>query len=220
MTKRCSSCGRDLPLDAFARDASRHDGLTYRCGECRNARARELYASSPRPFVVACCSRCGIVKTDANTSRMASASDGYQSHCRRCKSRYGKTWRADNAAQHAARTRQWERDNPDRKRAHGRAWAAKHPDTIRAKSTRRRARRAGAFVEEVDRLLLLERGGGVCGICGGDVDPLNFHLDHIVPLALGGEHSYANTQVAHPSCNARKGVNLAFTSTSPRSSGA
>jgi 5-methylcytosine-specific restriction endonuclease McrA len=26
-----------------------------------------------------------------------------------------------------------------------------------------------------------------------------------VPLALGGEHSYANTQVAHPLCNLRKG---------------
>jgi 5-methylcytosine-specific restriction endonuclease McrA len=35
------------------------------------------------------------------------------------------------------------------------------------------------------------------------------HLDHIVPLARGGEHSYANTQPAHPTCNRRKGAKVA-----------
>jgi 5-methylcytosine-specific restriction endonuclease McrA len=29
-------------------------------------------------------------------------------------------------------------------------------------------------------------------------------IDHIKPLSKGGEHSYANTALAHYGCNARK----------------
>lgn len=56
----------------------------------------------------------------------------------------------------------------------------------------------------VSRLAALELADGVCGICGGDVDPGRFHLDHIVPLSKGGAHTYENTQPAHPACNLRK----------------
>lgn len=73
---------------------------------------------------------------------------------------------------------------------------------------RRRGRMAGGFVEDVHPLVLLERDDGACGICGTDVDPLRFHIDHVIPLARGGEHSYANTQVAHPSCNHKKSAHL------------
>ncbi len=72
----------------------------------------------------------------------------------------------------------------------------------------RRARKAAAFVEHVDPLVLLDEHEGICGICLEPVDPADFHVDHIIPLARGGEHSYANTQVAHPICNVGKGARL------------
>jgi hypothetical protein len=31
------------------------------------------------------------------------------------------------------------------------------------------------------------------------------HLDHIVPVSVGGEHGWGNLQPAHPRCNAKKG---------------
>ena len=65
-----------------------------------------------------------------------------------------------------------------------------------------------AFVEEVYPLVVLERDDGICGICGEDVDPFDFHVDHIIPLSRGGEHSYANTQPAHPFCNLSKNDRL------------
>lgn len=75
----------------------------------------------------------------------------------------------------------------------------------------RRARKRAAVVETVYRKKVFERDGWRCGICGHPVNqrlawphPRSPSLDHIVPLALGGEHSYANTQLAHLLCNVRK----------------
>jgi 5-methylcytosine-specific restriction endonuclease McrA len=76
---------------------------------------------------------------------------------------------------------------------------------MRSKSARRRARRLNAFVENVDRKTLYERDKGVCGICKGPVSYEQMTIDHIVPLARGGLHSYANTQPAHEECNLAKG---------------
>lgn len=49
------------------------------------------------------------------------------------------------------------------------------------------------------------RDRGICGICGRKVRG-DWHADHIVPWAFGGETSVDNGQVAHPGCNQRKGT--------------
>lgn len=71
---------------------------------------------------------------------------------------------------------------------------------------RRRAAKNTVPCEDVEALVVLEMDDGACGICGEDVDPLDFTIDHVVPLSRGGPHIYANVQVAHHSCNSRKGA--------------
>lgn len=44
-----------------------------------------------------------------------------------------------------------------------------------------------------------------CGICGFFMPTGDRTIDHIVPLSKGGPNSPANLQVAHQSCNSRKG---------------
>lgn len=80
---------------------------------------------------------------------------------------------------------------------------------------RRRARKRQAFIEEVWRKKVYERDNWVCQLCNEPVDrdaevPERFAptLDHIVPLALGGDHSYANIETAHFICNSRKSHNI------------
>jgi hypothetical protein len=101
--------------------------------------------------------------------------------------------------------------NPEPKLERNRRWFKENAGNFdysiaraRARASRRASKR-DAFVEAVDALTVLERDDGVCGICGGDVDPTDFHVDHVVALANGGEHSYANVQAAHPACNIKKG---------------
>jgi 5-methylcytosine-specific restriction endonuclease McrA len=91
--------------------------------------------------------------------------------------------------------------NRDNRLAYMARWAREHPDWNRAKVT---ARRAFESVGPIDPLVVLEMCDGVCRLCGEDVDPDDFHVDHDVPVSRGGEHHLANLQVAHPACNRRK----------------
>jgi 5-methylcytosine-specific restriction endonuclease McrA len=80
---------------------------------------------------------------------------------------------------------------------------------------RRRARKKGSSrIERVSPLKVFERDGWRCGICGkltlrtqrGKMHPRAPELDHIVTLADGGDHTYANTQCACRKCNGLKGA--------------
>jgi 5-methylcytosine-specific restriction endonuclease McrA len=103
---------------------------------------------------------------------------------------------------------EWARQHPERRRETVRRFHERHPDRSRTNRARRRALMRDAFVEHVEPLVVLERGDGVCGICGEDVDPFEFDVDHIVPLARGGLHNYENAQATHPSCNRAKQARL------------
>lgn len=119
-------------------------------------------------------------------------------------------WREANPGLAAKRAAIWYHANKERARERQRKYVEKNRVANRpklvVKEQRRKARLRAAFVEDVEPLELLNRGRGLCGICLEYVDPLNFDIDHIQPLAKGGEHSYANCQPAHPSCNFRKGA--------------
>ena len=78
---------------------------------------------------------------------------------------------------------------------------------------RRRALRHDAFVEHVDVHVLLDLQGGACFLCSQPIlsdikhpDPMSLSLDHIMPLARGGSHSYDNCAATHLRCNLVKGV--------------
>lgn len=90
-------------------------------------------------------------------------------------------------------------------------WAREHPEQWRLlqnkQDAKRRAIERNVFVETVDSGVVFERDKGMCGICLKPVDRNSkWHVDHIVPIAKGGLHSYANVQLAHGRCNISKGA--------------
>lgn len=77
---------------------------------------------------------------------------------------------------------------------------------------RRRARMHNARIEEVDPLVIAKRDKYKCHICRKRVnmnldvqDMYSPTMDHLIPISLGGDHSYANIRLAHRICNSRKG---------------
>lgn len=74
--------------------------------------------------------------------------------------------------------------------------------------------------DRIDLKTLYKRDKGICYLCGKECD-WNDHewkdgihytgdnypsRDHVVPLALGGEHTWENVRLAHMKCNVEKGV--------------
>jgi 5-methylcytosine-specific restriction endonuclease McrA len=128
-------------------------------------------------------------------------------YCKPCTSEYQQQRRADRPEEH----RKWEEDHPEQNRRNKRQWEIDHPERMRTSKRKgnwiRRARKLNRFVEDVDPIVVYARDRGICGICRKPIKG-DFHVDHIIPLARDGEHSYANVQVAHSSCNIKKGTKL------------
>jgi 5-methylcytosine-specific restriction endonuclease McrA len=132
-------------------------------------------------------------------------------------------WRAANYAANRDKVlesnRQWVKENPEKALAKDRRWREANRDKWRKRRCKgeqaRRARKKGAFVEPVDHTVIYERDGWTCHICGEPVDrqlaypdPMSVSLDHVIPLAKGGEHSYVNCATSHLRCNSRKGTKM------------
>ncbi len=48
---------------------------------------------------------------------------------------------------------------------------------------------------------IISRDGKICQICNKTWDGFKIHLDHIMPQALGGQHTLDNIRVTHVECN-------------------
>ena len=88
---------------------------------------------------------------------------------------------------------------------------------------RLRARKYGTdYDNSVNLEDLIKRDGLRCAICGEMCDPNDYKIingvfvvgnhypsmDHIIPFAKGGGHTWDNVQVAHLICNSKKGANI------------
>jgi hypothetical protein len=77
---------------------------------------------------------------------------------------------------------------------------------------RKRARRYGVtYTTGINWRTVIDRMGTTCGICGDPIDVSVRHpnpgsptVDHIVPMARGGSHTWDNVQPAHMYCNSVK----------------
>ena len=86
----------------------------------------------------------------------------------------------------------------------------------RIERSKRRAKIRSVKIETVDPIKVFNRDGWKCHICAG-ATPKKYRgtyratapeLDHIVPLSLGGAHSYSNTACCCRKCNQRKGAQV------------
>ncbi len=120
-----------------------------------------------------------------------------------------------NAA-HAA----WNAANPEKRQAitaayyaahkedcttRNQAWSAANRPAKRAhwQNRKAKARKAGGKLSPGLTAKLLELQRGKCACCGLSLGS-KFHMDHIVPIALGGANVDANIQLLRSTCNLQK----------------
>lgn len=105
-----------------------------------------------------------------------------------------------NAPVRRAKEKTWRQANPERMQALIRGWKRRNPEKVRLakrkdNSASRRRRRAW----------LMEAQGGRCAYCREKLGR-EVHIDHVMPLALGGHNRRSNLQLTCPTCNLSKGA--------------
>lgn len=116
-----------------------------------------------------------------------------------------RAYRQANAKRLNAAAAQAYKEDPTAKREQRRRWLEKNPEAIKRHSHNRRAKMVGAggrlSVGLAARLFELQRGK--CACCGEALGS-DYHLDHVMPLALGGTNTDSNMQLLRSICNQQK----------------
>ena len=106
--------------------------------------------------------------------------------------------------------------DPEKFKAQARSYRKK----VGKLSSRDRAKKHGAQYAYYTRKQIFDRDGYDCYLCNTPVDLTaphvrgqpgweNYpHVDHVIPLALGGDDTLENVKIAHAKCNVDKGIRL------------
>lgn len=99
----------------------------------------------------------------------------------------------------------WYEDNKTKAKKAQLDWTRANPEARRVFSNNRRARKiaAGGQLSKGLALKLFALQRGKCACCGLALGK-NYHLDHIVPLALNGSNTDDNMQLLTQRCNNQK----------------
>ena len=91
-------------------------------------------------------------------------------------------------------------------KAYTRDYYLTHKEERYIHTLHRRALIRKATIGPIDLQRIMARDRMICGICHKRVAKKDFSLDHIIPLSLGGPHTEDELQVAHRSCNTKRGA--------------
>jgi 5-methylcytosine-specific restriction endonuclease McrA len=185
MLKTCSICKEAKPLGDFAPHPTAKHGVRPECRICRaayNRAWREANQEKAREISRA----AGKKWYAANAEKKKRAQRERRERTRKDPDAYA-AWREQNKES----CNRYYAENSHRWPAH------------RAKY---RANKHNVEHTPYTRLEIWERDGGKCRNCNKPLafEPKCFHIDHIVPLSLGGPDIPANLQLMCPPCNISK----------------
>ena len=121
--------------------------------------------------------------------------------CIACTRIYDKAYRVENRERNNLNKRIWRSLNPEANSAQRKRDL---PAQRRSDAKRRMAvMNSHGKAAKADILAIKEIQGGRCAYCGSQE---SLHVDHKVPLSIGGHHVEANLQWLCGRCNVRKGA--------------
>lgn len=187
LVKPCKKCG--------SLDRSPSDG---RCKPCKAANFQAYYAKNAdriKAYQAALYAKNPEIKK-------AKAKKYYEDNRAEVKVKKA-VYQAENVHIFAARSREWAAKNPERMRARLVKWRKNNPDAAKViYHNRREKEKTGKLSRDIaEKLLALQKGKcACCQLPLGD----DYHLDHVMPLALGGTNTDDNVQLLRAKCNLQK----------------
>lgn len=211
----CKTCGEIRPLGEFRKNHNSLTGFVQPCAQCasqkvsqRSKETREKRRNGMMPPVDTSipwiCTQCGETKPMHEFVTASGSATGHAQPCILCMRIIAKEYYQN----HPEKAKEWRERNPEKVVQAAQKWQKNNPDKVRGHWAARRARKRNAWVENVDYGVLYERDHGICQLqypgCKVRLTKKQGTVDHIVPLALDGEHSYKNCQLACRHCNFKK----------------
>ena len=184
-TKICTKCNTEKELIEFGNLSTTKDGKQFRCKECRNLSARE-----------------SIQRGDSNHKEVLKKS--YQKHKeKRIKEKA--EYRESNRKLLADKQKEYYRENKERIRDYGKMYrATEQGKTVKRNSDHKRrtlTKNGDVTVQQLKELYLTAKN---CYWCNTKLNKNNTHLDHLMPLSKGGEHTLSNLVISCRKCNLSK----------------
>lgn len=206
-TKICIKCGIEKPTTKFFKKSSAKDGFQGSCKQCfkkyyldwlaknyENVSAKKAaYYLSNKDKIKA--------RAAANPEKIKAQRAAYRIKNREKRNAETRAWRAANPEKIKAQRISYKEANPQYRAS----YRANHLEQHRIHEQNRRARKREVGGELsaglTKKLFTLQRGK--CACCKQPLGK-DYHLDHIMPLALGGTNTDDNMQLLRASCNLQK----------------
>ncbi len=155
--------------------------------------------------------RCYAKHRDQNLAYAASYREANLEQIKeRCAGKYSEwsaRYREKNTEACRLRSAAWKAANPEQRKATQAIYLQNNLARHCVHQNNRRARKAAVggrlSIGLSEKLFALQKGK--CSCCGSKLGN-DYHLDHIVPLALGGPNTDSNIQLLTAKCNKRKGA--------------
>lgn len=203
--KTCRECLVEKPLSEFRKNSRRADGVDNCCKTCFKIKDAEYRSANPERIKAirrkwedshpGRITELSAVWYSVNSDKVkASSSVRYYGNREGALQRM-KAYRLADTEAWSERIRRSRSLKPD-------LYAEHHRRKEHGRRARKRYSGGNLSIGLSERLYKLQRGQ--CPCCG---QPLggSYHMDHIVPLALGGANSDDNIQLLRKECNLSKG---------------
>ena len=208
LMKICTKCNIEKPLDDFYRKSNDADNYISQCKDCIIIRQKQYYKNHTKERLL-----FQSKYWDAHAEEKAIYQKQYYWTHREEGLIYRKKYYQDHKKESAQYREDHKKEIAERDKRYRHTVAGRNAHN--KKSHKRRALMAGASIEDVNPVEILERDGYRCQICGvkTSLDYDRYHsnrseIDHITPLSKGGEHSPQNTQCLCRHCNAIKSSSI------------
>jgi 5-methylcytosine-specific restriction endonuclease McrA len=218
-TKRCNKCSEEKPLSEFSKDSANKDCLQRTCKICKSKvfkswKEKDVDIKRKRATIRQQNYRANnkeIVFAKRKAYRLANKDQLLKKHrqyvienkdkIREREEKYKEKNRGKPRKSQAA----YREKNKEKRKALRVAWEKANPEKVSARKRNRRARKRNAegshTAADIQQLLVLQKSK--CAVCHTSIKD-GYHVDHVIPLILGGGNGKDNLQLLCPPCNLSK----------------
>lgn len=171
------------------------------------------------------CTGCRVCKKIALFNKNGMSKDGHTSRCKECQKTSAK--KSYDRTKDQKKYKEYYQKHKEQKAAQSRAYYQAHKEELKKKHAQYRNTKAGKNAMQkahakrgatmkvskgipYTRELIVDRDrqGGthpICYLCGKEIiTPGALHLDHVIPVVLGGPDCFTNVACVHSTCNLTK----------------